>query len=95
MAPERHVHGSKGVYCGGDWIDIEDVGGWSCRDGPSEIDAAAIAVERQAQRRHTDGSYDVIIVGAGCIGAAIARELAKTDLAVLLLDSGGSTLLAL
>ena len=34
-----------------------------------------------------DGSYDVVIVGAGCVGGAIARELSKSDLSVLLLEA--------
>ncbi len=34
-----------------------------------------------------DGSYDVIIVGAGCIGGAIARELSRFQLSVLVLES--------
>jgi L-2-hydroxyglutarate oxidase LhgO len=34
-----------------------------------------------------DGSYDVIIVGAGCVGAAIARELSRYSLSVLVLES--------
>ena len=35
-----------------------------------------------------DGSYDVVIIGAGCIGAAIARELSRFNLSVLMLESG-------
>jgi glycerol-3-phosphate dehydrogenase len=31
--------------------------------------------------------YDVVVVGAGCIGGAIARELSRYDLRVLLLES--------
>ncbi len=34
-----------------------------------------------------DGSYDVVIIGAGCIGAGIARELSKTFCSVLLLEA--------
>ncbi len=34
----------------------------------------------------SDGTYDVIIIGAGCIGGAIARELSKTNASVLLLE---------
>jgi len=36
----------------------------------------------------SDGSYDVVIIGAGCIGAAIARELSRYSLSVLMLESG-------
>ncbi len=31
--------------------------------------------------------YDVVIVGAGCIGSAIARELSKYNLSVLLVEA--------
>ena len=34
-----------------------------------------------------DGSYDIVIIGAGCIGAGIARELSKTTASVLLIDA--------
>ena len=33
-----------------------------------------------------DGSYDIVIIGAGCIGACIARELSKTKARILLID---------
>ena len=33
-----------------------------------------------------DGTYDVAIIGAGCIGAAVARELSKTMASVVLLE---------
>ena len=35
-----------------------------------------------------DGSYDVVIIGAGCIGSAIARELSRYSLSVLMLEAG-------
>ena len=25
-----HVHGNKGVYCGGEWIPIEECAEWQC-----------------------------------------------------------------
>ena len=34
-----------------------------------------------------DGGYDVIIIGAGCIGGAIARELSRYQVSVLLLEA--------
>ena len=33
-----------------------------------------------------DGCYDVVVVGAGCIGSAVARELSRYDLSVLVID---------
>eukprot|EP00927_Polykrikos_kofoidii_P053540 TRINITY_DN4814_c0_g1_i1.p1 TRINITY_DN4814_c0_g1~~TRINITY_DN4814_c0_g1_i1.p1 ORF type:complete len:690 (-),score=97.52 TRINITY_DN4814_c0_g1_i1:112-2061(-) len=45
----------------------------------------------RSRTRHTaareDGTYDVVIIGAGCIGSAIARELSKTTASVLLLEA--------
>lgn len=32
-------------------------------------------------------TYDICIIGAGCVGSAIARELSKYDLSVLLLEA--------
>ena len=34
-----------------------------------------------------DGTYDVVVIGAGCIGSSVARELSKTTASVLLLES--------
>ena len=34
-----------------------------------------------------DGTYDVAIIGAGCIGAAVARELSKTTASVVVLEA--------
>lgn len=35
----------------------------------------------------SDGSYDVIVVGAGCVGAAVARELSRSAISVLWLEA--------
>ena len=34
-----------------------------------------------------DGSYDVVIIGAGCIGGAIARELSRYTASVLIVEA--------
>ena len=39
-------------------------------------------------RSHSEGSYDVAIVGAGDVGSAIARELARFELRVALIEAG-------
>jgi len=40
--------------------------------------------------------YDVVIIGAGCIGTSIARELSRYDIKTLLLESAdGKYLLVL
>jgi glycerol-3-phosphate dehydrogenase len=33
-----------------------------------------------------DGTYDVCIIGAGCIGASVARELSRTNASVIVLE---------
>lgn len=98
-----NVHGNKGVYCGGDWINIEDCdewqrggacGGEECKECPAAAEQTASGLPaasgkpggralppRPCATRFTsakpDGSYDVIVVGAGCIGGAICRELSR------------------
>jgi glycerol-3-phosphate dehydrogenase len=39
-------------------------------------------------RSHSESSYDVAIVGAGDVGSAIARELARFELRVALIEAG-------
>ena len=85
-------HGVKGVYYGGEWLDIED-----CQ-GVFDINSSHCSAVAECQKKDrcprsqsrirsnrvpADGVYDVLIIGAGCIGAAIARELSRYDLAVL------------
>ena len=71
-------------------VDIEDVASqFSIKDGSnSRVGCGACPRSRS---RHTaakpDGSYDVIIIGAGCIGSAIARELSKTNASVLMIEA--------
>ena len=75
-AAPRRVHGDGGVYYAGAWTDIEDLAasGWACKP------AAASGATRQPPPRPLSPGYDadVLIIGAGCIGAAIARELSRT-----------------
>ena len=80
-AAAYNVHGSKGVYCGGQWVDIEDCAEWLGGEG-----GASKAERNRKRRAKVDGSFDVIVVGAGCVGGAIARELARYKLSVLLLE---------
>ena len=93
-------HGVNGVYYGGDWLDIEDCAGkFDNLESSSGDDYAKKCKKdcsncpRRSKSRHDaskDGKgtlYDVIIVGAGCIGSAIARELSKYQLSVLLLEA--------
>jgi len=91
MAPEQqHQHGVKGVYYGGEWLDIEDCGdkflisekscsGCDYYSGPCP--------RSQSRNASSKSSYDVVLIGAGCIGAAIARELSKFQWSVLWLEA--------
>jgi glycerol-3-phosphate dehydrogenase len=87
-----HQHGVKGVYLGGEWLPIEE-----CASRESLFENSSDKCNKschtcpRSRSRHTsqkeDGTYDVIIIGAGCIGAAIARELSKTTCSVLILEA--------
>lgn len=81
-APPRQ-HGVKGVYYGGEWLDIEDCAGKFVPENCSGCENRNLSACPRSRTRHVqskvkDGaSYDVVIIGAGCIGASIARELSK------------------
>mmetsp|Transcript_8752 Transcript_8752/g.16292 ORF Transcript_8752/g.16292 Transcript_8752/m.16292 type:complete len:668 (+) Transcript_8752:55-2058(+) len=86
------VHGSKGAFVGGDWVDIEDCPEkFNIKGGSNEQCTKQCSSCPRSRTRHSaagaDGSYDVVIIGAGCIGAAVARELSKSTASVLLLEA--------
>jgi L-2-hydroxyglutarate oxidase LhgO/bacterioferritin-associated ferredoxin len=125
----EHVHGTNGVWYGGEWLDIEDCDGTftnltnSSTKNCSTCDHKDVCVRSKSKlcvaKNVTPSSvhgqdqstkdnnnnnkeeekvqehyiYDIVIIGAGCIGAAIARELAKYQhtnqkkLSVLILDA--------
>ena len=90
--PRPRVHGDGGAYVGGDWVDLEDcaerfnvAGGSGGCAGCTQPCAPRSRSRRPAAK--ADGSYDVVVVGAGAIGSAIARELAKTTAHVLVVDA--------
>jgi glycine/D-amino acid oxidase-like deaminating enzyme len=84
---EPRQHGVKGVYYAGDWVDIEDLDGtfYPSATAPcSGCDSAAACPAVRSRSRNFDPDrteYDVVIVGAGCVGASVARELSKYDAA--------------
>lgn len=83
-------HGVKGVYYGGTWLDLEDCAGKFT--GVEEkcsgcLQRGQCGRSESANRKSDDIVYDVVIVGAGCIGAAIARELARFNLSILWLEA--------
>ena len=113
--PAPRQHGVKGVYYGGDWLDLEDCDGiftglesecsgctnyqnnnnntnnnnsakHACprsRSANAKVDGNTTATTS----KDDDDLYDVCIIGAGCIGAAIARELSKYTLKVLWVEA--------
>lgn len=100
-APEGAQHGKSGVYYAGNWLDIEDCDGAfniskeKCSGCPNNTPQEPCPRSRSrpnsnnsnSQEKEEDRVYDVLIVGAGCIGSAIARELSKYTLDVLLVES--------
>eukprot|EP01129_Flabellula_baltica_P012010 TRINITY_DN5358_c0_g1_i1.p1 TRINITY_DN5358_c0_g1~~TRINITY_DN5358_c0_g1_i1.p1 ORF type:complete len:670 (+),score=180.88 TRINITY_DN5358_c0_g1_i1:69-2078(+) len=100
MSSERNIHGTKGVYYGGDWLPIEDCDKVYCNiDAPSRLNGSKRKYEipsggspmsymsRTKFTSTTTGKYDIVIIGAGAIGSMIARELSKTTASVLLLEA--------
>lgn len=95
-ASAPHQHGVKGVYYGGHWLDLEDChgtftgvedkcSGCSKNKNGNEQPCPRSRSANRASPNNTD--YDVCIVGAGCIGAAIARELSRYKLSVVWLEA--------
>lgn len=98
MAPAQQPrqHGVKGVYVGGEWVDIEDCGkkfsiegGSHCSSNGQDLSKCAACPRSRSHNSaaKADGTYDVVIIGAGCIGTSIARELSKTTASVLVLEA--------
>jgi hypothetical protein len=88
----RQVHGAGGAFVGGEWVDIEDCAErFNIKDGSGNKVKHTCGSCPRSRSRHTaakpGGTYDIIIIGAGCIGSAIARELSKTTASVLMLEA--------
>ena len=82
------VHGEGGAYVAGYWEPLADCGSrFNIAGGSNEDTPRAVRSATAASAAKPDGTYDVAIIGAGCIGAAVARELAKTQASVMLLES--------
>ena len=84
----------------GDWLDIEDCDGLfsiseeKCSGCPHNKKSTTVPCPRSRSRPSRsqkdddeDDDYDLLIVGAGCIGAAIAREFSKYSLRVLWVEA--------
>ena len=87
--------GVKGAYYGGKWVDIEDCHGTfnpdssKCSQCPTQSTCSRSQSRNAAVSAASKGEvvYDVVIIGVGCIGGAVARELSKYSLKTLLLES--------
>ena len=85
------VHGNKGVYCGGEWIPIEECADWICPKQCINEQNTNKPIQKTQFNDITEADdinilYDIAIIGAGCIGASIARELSKYKLKIILLE---------
>jgi glycerol-3-phosphate dehydrogenase len=102
MTTAPRQHGVKGVYYAGEWLDFEDCKGKfnvsesdcsGCNNHQNKTqELEGTTCPRSASRNaklndNDDSSYDVCIIGAGCIGAAVARELSKYSLKILWLEA--------
>jgi L-2-hydroxyglutarate oxidase LhgO len=90
------AHCDGGAWVSGDWVSIEECGDAfvGAKTKPHSGDATGkgkCAVCPRSRTRHCaakgDGSYDVAVIGAGCVGSAVARELSKTSARVVLLEA--------
>jgi glycerol-3-phosphate dehydrogenase len=88
------AHCDGGAWVGGDWVPIEECAArFLCRNQKTSAHCKPenCAACPRGRSRHSaakpDGSYDVAIIGAGCIGACVARELAKTGCSVIVLEA--------
>ena len=87
-----NITGVKGAYYAGHWVDLEDCAGTFQPDPSHCSQCPTRSVCPRSQSRNAAKSseeivYDVVIIGAGCIGSAIARELSRYSLKTLLLES--------
>jgi len=82
------VHGEGGAYVGGYWVPLEQCSEkFNIKGGSDEAATPAGRSSTAHSAAKADGTYDVAIIGAGCIGAAIARELSKTHASVVVLEA--------
>jgi hypothetical protein len=81
----------QGVYYGGHWLDIEDCTNTFNPDPSTCSSCPTQSTCPRSKSRNASTSpttiYDVVIIGAGCIGSAIARELSRYQLKTLLLEA--------
>ena len=104
-------HGVNGAYYAGDWVDMEDLGSTfhpsssqtsgesfkkKCQGCPVYDDCRSRSKMKCSKDKDKSGvEYDIVLVGAGCIGSAIARELSRYKLSVLLVEAADGKLCTL
>jgi len=81
--PPGAQHGKGGLFVGGNWVDIEDL----TVSGKCGGDCSACPRSQSRNARKDNIVYDVVLIGAGCLGAAVARQLAKYNLSTLWLEA--------
>ena len=82
------VHGDGGAYVGGYWVPLSQAKAkFNIAGGSNERAVPSIRSATGRSAAKDDGTYDVAIIGAGCIGSAVARELSKTTASVVLLEA--------
>lgn len=84
-----HPTGVKGAYIAGHWVDLEDLPESRCSQCPARSECPRSQSRNAAISTFSKEEvvYDVVIIGSGCIGSAIARELSRYSLKTLLLES--------
>lgn len=82
----QHIHGTDGAFVGGEWTSIEDCAA-NFNERKKSCDMSCKRSKTKVSAAKADDTYDVIIIGAGCIGGAIARELSKSKCSVLVLEA--------
>lgn len=85
--PTGKQHGKGGVFYGGSWLDIEDCAGTFVTENCASCEHKTACPRSQSRNATFDTDYDVMLIGAGCIGAAIARELSKYKLKILWVEA--------
>lgn len=86
---KKHVHGTKGCYYGGKWVDVEDLSDvvHTCHEENAGVKAnfcRSMSANSKGREGHV---YDIIIIGSGCLGGSVARELSRTNASVLILEA--------
>ena len=96
----KDVHGEKGLYCGGGFVPIEECAALyenpsgakfrqrTASSSSSSSSSSTSSSSSSSSSSLTDAQvFDVVIVGGGCVGGAVARELSKYNCSTLLVEA--------